>query len=1018
MCHITTEVKKTNDYLESIWVVINNKRIKIRIGVVYFPQEKDQKHKEIYKILKQQIKDSREQEESIIIVGDFNCKVGEVIDGNYKKVSKGGKKLLETIEKEGLMIVNGTRNCEGRWTRAENKSKSILDYVLVDEELGEHIKKMTIHDEDKYLSPFHLKRESSKKIRTIYSDHNPIVVETDLVLMAIEIMKRKTRTVLTKEGREKYNNDLQKMKISDIWDDPDESIQVMYDKWEKKVTEARKRNETVRKSNNKRKSKTMRKLMEEKKNLKASNEADDEDRNGKLKDLKEKILMEDHDSYYRRLKKNCEEISKDGEFNSAGFWKLKKRMSRRKEVVHAVEDRDGNLITDNAEIINRYGEYFEDLLTTTNKKTKMPENKEVVQNVELKFRKMMDEAMKQKPLKTEEVLVTKTIKDIKKGKARDSQDWNNEMMKDGGAEMIKSIAKMADKVKERYEVPEQWNLMMIKSIDKQGKKEDLKNKRGLFLTNVVSKVFEKIQDQESTVTYDQFQNGGTKGRGTVDNWMLVHAIMDEGKRLNKPVYLFFGDLVKCFDRLWLKDCVVDLYESGMRARDAGMIYKLNEKAVFKVITPAGETKPITVEEIVKQGTVFGPKLCCASTGKINNGLTEREVIYPSVATQAVTFVDDINGGGSKRFVQAVMMNCSKKEEEKLWEFSTEKSKWMCITNRKRKIDAIEVNVKQGRIERTNVYKFLGNFVNEKGNMDAQLDFMKKKSKALIREANKMCCPHLVGRYELNAKLLVYESTVIKSLYYNIETWTNLRKSDAEQLEILQGQVLKGMLGLPKATPYWGILYELDILPINLVLSYRKLMLYHSIMNSDDRRVIKDLLREQEKSQYKACWYGNVREEGERLGVVVSEEVVVGILKSQWKKEVKQKIRVAYNRKLKEKKEESKKMRFLHKNGKNTYLKYLSNENAKKAIELRLNMTSWIEGNFGKQRCCPLCADGEDTTEHVFSCKATENKMAVTVKDLENGERMESIVELFGTSEEKRRKWLLDEIQTNLLNNSE
>ena len=83
-----------------------------------------------------------------------------------------------------------------------------------------------------------------------------------------------------------------------------------------------------------------------------------------------------------------------------------------------------------------------------------------------------------------------------------------------------------------------------------------------------------------------------------------------------------------------------------------------------------------------------------------------------------------------------------------------------------------------------------------------------------------------------------------------------------------------------------------------------------------------------------------------------------------------------------------------------------------------NMASWIEGNFGKQRCCSLCADGEDTTEHVFSCKATENKMAVTVKDLENGERMESIVELFGTSEEKRRKWLLDEIQTNLLNNSE
>ena len=469
----------------------------------------------------------------------------------------------------------------------------------------------------------------------------------------------------------------------------------------------------------------------------------------------------------------------------------------------------------------------------------------------------------------------------------------------------------------------------------------------------------------------------------------------------------------------MKDCVVDLYESGMRARDAGMIYKLNEKAVFKVITPAGETNPITVEEIVKQGTVFGPKLCCASTGKINNGLAEQEVLYPSVAIQAVTFLDDINGGGSKRFVQAVMMNCSRKEDEKLWEFSTDKSKWMCIANRKRKIDEIEVDVKQGRIGRTSVYKFLGNFVNEKGNMDDQIDFMKTKSKTLIREANKMCCPHLVGRYELDAKLLVYESAVIKSLYYNIETWTNLRKSDAEQMEILQGQVLKGMLGLPMATPYWGILCELDILPINLVLTYRKLMLYHSIMNSDDRRVIKYLLREQEKSQYKACWFGNMKEEGERLGVTVNEEVVVGKLKSQWKKEVKQKIRTAYNQKLKEKKKESKKMRFLHKKGIDTYLKTLANENAKMAITIRLNVTSWIEGNLGKERCCPLCANGEDTTEHVFNCEATENKMMVTVKDLENGERMESIVELFKTSEELRRKWMLDEIQTNLLmNNSE
>ena len=112
--YITTEVKKTKEHLESIWVVINNNRIKIRIGVVYFPQEKDQNQKEIYDIIKQQIHESRERDESIMIVGDFNSRVGEAIEGNNKKVSKGGKKLLKIIEKEGLMIVNGSRNCTGK----------------------------------------------------------------------------------------------------------------------------------------------------------------------------------------------------------------------------------------------------------------------------------------------------------------------------------------------------------------------------------------------------------------------------------------------------------------------------------------------------------------------------------------------------------------------------------------------------------------------------------------------------------------------------------------------------------------------------------------------------------------------------------------------------------------------------------------------------------------------------------------------------------------------------------------
>ena len=51
---ITLEVKRTSEHLESLWILINNNKVKLRVGVVHFPQEQDQNLKEIYKIIKEQ----------------------------------------------------------------------------------------------------------------------------------------------------------------------------------------------------------------------------------------------------------------------------------------------------------------------------------------------------------------------------------------------------------------------------------------------------------------------------------------------------------------------------------------------------------------------------------------------------------------------------------------------------------------------------------------------------------------------------------------------------------------------------------------------------------------------------------------------------------------------------------------------------------------------------------------------------------------------------------------------------
>ena len=112
--NISIEVKRTTEYLESLWIVINNNKIKLRIGVVYFPQEQDQNLEEIYSILKEQVQESGKRDESIMIMGDFNCRVGMEIEGNEKRISKGGRKLIKFVEKERLKITNSLEICSGR----------------------------------------------------------------------------------------------------------------------------------------------------------------------------------------------------------------------------------------------------------------------------------------------------------------------------------------------------------------------------------------------------------------------------------------------------------------------------------------------------------------------------------------------------------------------------------------------------------------------------------------------------------------------------------------------------------------------------------------------------------------------------------------------------------------------------------------------------------------------------------------------------------------------------------------
>ena len=97
-------------------------------------------------------------------------------------ISPNGQLLLDVLERNNLILVNGTSKCVGKITRSKNKKtrheKSILDYFGVCQEFFQLIKQMFVDEDKKYVLKRHYKARGQVKV--VESDHNPIYLLIDL----------------------------------------------------------------------------------------------------------------------------------------------------------------------------------------------------------------------------------------------------------------------------------------------------------------------------------------------------------------------------------------------------------------------------------------------------------------------------------------------------------------------------------------------------------------------------------------------------------------------------------------------------------------------------------------------------------------------------------------------------------------------------------------------------------------------------------------------------------------------
>ena len=308
----------------------------VRFILVHGPQESEEAEKknEFYESLMVEIERGKASDDNVIILGDMNARIekNELKSGTIEDTSTNGKLLKAVVEKYQLEVLNFHPNTVGKWTRIQKKKKaiekSIIDYIMVEENLKHRIEEMII-DEDKLYTPWRvIFRKKERQI--IFSDHTAMITTVNIKRGKTSdgMCEQPTGWKLTAEGLVKYKEITSKRGIISM--DQNGNSTKLYQSWmdqaEAIINQCFARRKPPRKKTlpvHKGAAFIRKTLLEVSAKGKVQREL--------VKEYMQRLIQKEVESVDKsrveELKKTIDNLTEEEKFSPNGFWKLKKKLS-------------------------------------------------------------------------------------------------------------------------------------------------------------------------------------------------------------------------------------------------------------------------------------------------------------------------------------------------------------------------------------------------------------------------------------------------------------------------------------------------------------------------------------------------------------------------------------------------------------------------------------------------------------------------------------------------------------------
>ena len=725
-------ILKIEEQHEIMWTKIKVKEISYIMAVCYgFASESRVEKEEIdewWYNLETEI--SNYQEEKIILVGDFNAHIGNQeygIKDNNPEINHNGENLINLVERRDLYMVNGSEKCKGIWTREDpNGKKSILDYVITNENGIDSIENMIIDEEHEYKIARYLTNKKGSVEKP--TDHNTIFFE--LHGRKTKRMKKVTKwNFKNQKAMENYKKDTNDILIKEKWNGSG-NVDRRYKRWSKQLRSVMYKNIHRITIKNKVTNDIIKNEMDKKRKINQEiRRLQEKGINGtlieKLKkesiatidNITEQINKEKSEKLEKRLERYI--YGKNTQVND--IWKMRKSCILKHEQKLAIKNEKGEVLTTKEKIFEEYQKHFQQVLKNrcikeeyTQYETEINQQIEINKNIE-----EFDQDEINKPITEKEI--KNVIKTLKNGKCPGQDEFSNELFINAGENLVKSMHDMFNFMWKNEEIPSELMKITIKTIFKgKGETNNLNNHRGLFLSSCIFKFLEKIilnriSPRMEKNAFTEFQGGGRAGRSTRDQLFILRSIIELKMYKKEKLFLQFMDLTKAFDKMVLKNIMRNLWNANVKGKIWRIILKMNEYAQVTINTPFGITQEFICNQILKQGSVLASPLAAMHVDSVQEFFDDENLgtYYCNTKIQNLIFQDDI-----VRFED---------DEEKLNKANNifnifqniNKMEFHPIKTKIMKINSQESEIKLGEhhLEYTDKMKYLGDIISNDGKVD-------------------------------------------------------------------------------------------------------------------------------------------------------------------------------------------------------------------------------------------------------------------------------------------------------------